>query len=374
MRVAPRPLRWTGAVSGALRIVDAMSALGRPLLLTHDPVLLDDLRRLCVGAGVEPDLASSLGGCRRQWAAASIVVVGHDLVDEASRAGLLRRGEVVVATFSGGVDLPWRASLELGAEHVVSLPAGEQFLLDRLARGARAHGSRAKVVGVLGGSGGAGASVLASGLAISAGRLGHEVVLIDADPGSGGLDLVLGAEDEVGARWCDLEAVTGLLAPDALRAALPSAHGIALLSVDRVSPDPLPAAALPAVIDSAVGAYDLVVLDLPRTRSDLLDLLVPRCDVVLLVVTADVRGASAALRPAADLRPRTTARLVVRQVPHAGLAADEIGSWLDLEVAAELSHDRGLAAALDRGDPPGLRTRSRLARTCHDLLVSVVSS
>lgn len=348
-----------------------MSAPGRPLLLTRDPLLLDDVRRLAVVAGVEPDVAASLGECRRLWAAASTVVVGDDLAGEAAAAGLPRRPDVVVATLSSDDDVPWRSALELGAEHVVALPAGERFLVDRLASGGRGRLPRATVVGVVGGSGGAGASVLASALAVAGARLGLGPVLVDADPGSGGLDLVLGAEEVAGARWCDLAAVTGLLSPDTLRAALPSAHGVAVLSVDRESPEPLPISAVPAVVDSTTTAYDLVLLDLPRARADLLEVLVPRCDVVLLVVTADVRGASAALRPAGLLRQRAATRLAVRHVPQAGLDPDEIGSWLDLDVALELPHDRGLAAALDRGDPPGLQPRSRLARACHDLVASL---
>jgi secretion/DNA translocation related CpaE-like protein len=349
-----------------------MTAAGRPLLVTRDPVLLDDLRRLCAGVGAEPDLAASLGECRRLWSGASTVVVGDDLVEEVSRAGLRRRGEVIVVTSAADDVATWRPALELGAERVVALPAGEQLLLDRLVAGGRLLGPRATVVGVLGGSGGAGASVLAAALAISAARAGRDPVLVDADPRSGGLDLVLGAEDEVGARWCDLAAVTGLLASDALRAALPSAHGVALLSVDRESEDPLPADALPVVVDSAIAAYGVVVLDLPRAGADVLEALVPRCDVVLLVVTGDVRGASAALRAAGVLRRVAGARLVVRRMPHAGVDPGEIATWLDLEVAAELPHDRGLAAALDRGDPPGLRPRSRLSRACRDLLASAV--
>jgi secretion/DNA translocation related CpaE-like protein len=309
---------------------------------------------------------------RRLWARASTVVVGDDLVEEVSRAGLRRRGEVIVVTASADDIAPWRTALGLGAEHVVVLPDGEQLLLDRLAAGGRLLGPRATVLGVVGGSGGAGASVLAAALALAAARAGREALLIDADPTSGGLDLVLGAEDEAGARWCDLAAVTGLLAPDALRAALPSAHGVALLSVDRESVDPLPAEALPAVLDSATAAYDVVVLDLPRARADLLEVLLPRCDVVLLVVSADVRGASAALRMAGMLRRRGGARLVLRRMPHASVDPDEIATWLDLEVSAELPHDRGLAAALDRGDPPGLRARSGFSRACRDLLAVVV--
>jgi len=69
----------------------------RPLLLTRDPDLVDDLRRLAAVAGIEPDVATSAAEARRTWSSASVVVVGDDLVDEAAHAGLRRRADVVVA-------------------------------------------------------------------------------------------------------------------------------------------------------------------------------------------------------------------------------------------------------------------------------------
>ncbi len=356
-----------------LRIVVGMAVTDRPLLLTRDPDLLDDLRRLAVAAGVEPDVVTTAASGRRLWPTAPVVVVGDDLADEVASASLARRPDVVVASHAVDEDLPWRAALALGAEHVVTLPTGEGFLVERLADRRRSARGRAFTVGVTGGSGGAGASVVAAALSLAASRLGT-VCLLDLDPASGGLDLVLGAEDEPGVRWPDLASVTGRLEPEALRGALPSAHGVDVLSVDRSGADALPLSAVPAVVDSVRAAYDMVVLDLPRCRPDVLECAVPACDVVLLVASADVRGAASAVRHAAVLRDMADLRLVVRhrQRPGAELDPDELAAWLDLEVAAEVPHDSRLAAALDRGDPPGLSPRSRLARTCAGLVSVLV--
>ena len=351
-----------------------MTPTDRPLLLTRDPDLLDDLRRLSVAAGVEPDVVPTATSGRRLWATAPVVVVGDDLADEVAAAALTRRPHVVVASHADQEALPWRSALALGAEHVVTLPAGEGFLLEQLAERRRPAHPRASVLGVVGGSGGAGASVLATALALTARRAGHDVVLVDLDPGSGGLDLVLGAEDEPGVRWCDLASVSGLLVPEALRGALPSAHGVDVLSVDRSGTDAIPVDSVPVVVDSAIASYDVVVLDLPRSRPDVLDAVVPRCDVVLLVATPDVRGAAASLRPATALRERTDLRLVVRHGPRRGhaLDPDDLATWLGLEVAAELAHDPRLEDALGLGDQPGLSSRSRLARTCGELVARLV--
>jgi Flp pilus assembly CpaE family ATPase len=134
----------------------------------------------------------------------------------------------------------------------------------------------------------------------------------------------------------------------------------------------VPVRAVPAVVDSALAAYDLVVLDLPRSRPDLLEPLVARCDDVLLVVPLDVRGASASIRLASWLAGRAATRVVARDLPHSGFDADELAAWLGVDVAAQLAHDRRLGAALDRGEPPGLRRRTRLARACDALLLHSV--
>ena len=62
-----------------------MTATDRPLLLTRDPDLLDDLRRLSVAAGVEPDVVTTAAAGRRLWSAAPVVVVGDDLARRSCR-------------------------------------------------------------------------------------------------------------------------------------------------------------------------------------------------------------------------------------------------------------------------------------------------
>jgi hypothetical protein len=51
----------------------------RPLVVTADPLLLDDLLRVCAAAGVEPEVAADVGAARRSWPSASLVLVGTDI-------------------------------------------------------------------------------------------------------------------------------------------------------------------------------------------------------------------------------------------------------------------------------------------------------
>ena len=93
----------------------------------------------------------------------------------------------------------------------------------------------APIIGLIGGRGGAGASVIAAALARAAVDARYECVLVDADPLGGGADLLLGAEDEPGLRWPDLSAARGRLAPGVLLAGLPVIDGVHVVSWDRVT-------------------------------------------------------------------------------------------------------------------------------------------
>ena len=65
------------------------------------------------------------------------------------------------------------------------------------------------VVGVLGASGGLGASTLAVALAVRAGGRYGVAVAVDGDPARGGLDVTACLEHEAGLRWADLDRPRG---------------------------------------------------------------------------------------------------------------------------------------------------------------------
>ena len=117
----------------------------------------------------------------------------------------------------------------------------------------------------------------------------------------------------------------------------------------------------------------LVVLDLPRADDAVTAAALARTDVLLVVVTPDVRGSAAAQAVCAAVRDHGDTRCRrALAVPAAGLDAQAVADWLGVPLAAELAHDSRLTAALDRGDPPGLSARSRLGRVSDDLLRHVM--
>src|SRR5439155_20698900 len=160
---------------------------------------------------------------RPRFAAAPLVLVAESLAEACLRAHLPRRPGVVLVSADSGADPPWELAEAIGAEHLAVLPRAMPWLVERFAETAvRAAGGQ--VVAVLGGRGGAGASVLAAGLAVTAARGGLRALLVDADPLGGGVDLALGCQS-----------VTG---------------DLTVLSWDRSGPPTVPAAAMSVALDS----------------------------------------------------------------------------------------------------------------------------
>jgi secretion/DNA translocation related CpaE-like protein len=338
----------------------------RILVLTADDGLLDDLLRLAAAAGVEVDVAHDPAGARPRWQAAPLVVVGDDLAELAS-AQLGRRQDVVLVA----MDDPdvWRRGVSLGAEQVIFLPDSEHWLVERIADAAEGAGRDALVLAVVGGRGGAGASVLAAGLAMTSARRGLSTTLVDLDPLGGGIDLLLGAEDCSGLRWPDFANTRGRLAAAALQDALPKRHGLAVLSWDRGSLSSVPGAAVHAVVTAAARACEVVVLDLPRGADDATEEALSLCTGALLVVTADVRGVAAAARVALRLTAMTPdVRVVLRGPAPSGLDAGEVSDALSLPVAVEMNSEDRLLERLERGEAPCRNGRGEIAAACEQVL------
>jgi hypothetical protein len=196
------------------------------------------------------------------------------------------------------------------------------------------------VLGVLGGSGGVGASTFAAVLALCAGRS----VLIDLDRVGGGIDVLLGIESSPGARWSGLRLGGGRLDPAALAEGLPAWRGVPVLAADTGPPSP---GAVAAVLDAA-RACGTVVVALPRERSPLRDEALAGCLLTVLLVRGDVGGVTAAGAVASETGDASLGAVVWERELSGAEATDLIG--LPLLGAARLQR-RGLVlrSRLPRG-------------------------
>jgi secretion/DNA translocation related CpaE-like protein len=329
------------------------AAICRPLVVSADEHLLDEMLRLLAAAGTEPERATGGAALRRAHRQAPLVLIGADVLDAAVVRALPRRAGVVVVATRELTPEEWATAVSLGAERVVVLPAEESWLLARATAAVRPDVERGWLVTVGGSCGGAGASTLATALALTAGAGSPGVLLVDADPWGGGLDLVLGAERHEGLRWPGLSEVRGRIDGNAVMAALPEVRGVSVLAASRSEPQPVPDEALAAVVEVDLAPPG------PHGPDSGAELLLAEADLALLLVPARLRAASAARALVGPDRPGAwaAAHLVTRPVP-GGLARHEIADVVGRPVLAELGTDRSAVGRGERGEPPVITPRS----------------
>ena len=230
-----------------------------------------------------------------------------------------------------------------------------------------AHGRRSRTLGVIPGSGGAGATTFAAAVAlISSSR--QLSALVDLDPLGPGLDRVVGLDGSGGVRWDALTSSRGRLGSRSLREALPDKDGLAVLTWDVAAPADLDATMVREVLSATQRGNDLVVVDLPRTLDDVTLEVVTRCDRVLVVVEPTIGGVASAAKVLAGLRPVTERIGLVVRHGSAAIAPDQVGAALDAHVVADVPRQRRLAEHVELGLGPVHGRRSTLARAARAAL------
>lgn len=335
-----------------------------PLIVTRDHSLLDQLLRLAAAAGIEPDVAPDTGAALRRWPGAPLVLVGADVAAELAAISPARRPRVHVAAWGPVPDEIFRVTVALGGESVAQLPESEGWLVEALTDLGDPHRANGLVVGVTGGSGGAGATTFACALGQLAARRGRAVV-VDADPLGPGIDRVLGLEERDGVRWDGLCHATGRLSARSLREALPRREHLAALTWRAGAPGTLQAFAVREVLSAAQRGHDFVVVDLPRTPDPLVDEVAARCDRLLVVVVPTVAGVASAVRTCARHPDPGRMRLVVRG---RGVDPESVARATRLPVLAAMADQRGLAESIDLGLGPVRSPRGSLGRAAEDVL------
>lgn len=344
---------------------------GQPVVLMTPGGLADEVVRLAAAAGCEPNWVTDPAELREQWSTAPLLLLDIGAARSGADAGLPRRDGVVVVCAAPDPEA-WRCAVAVGAEHVAVLPDAEAWLVGALGDAVESSADPGRVLAVLGGRGGAGASVFAAAVAAGAAAVGRQALLVDCDPLGGGLDLVLGAEEISGLRWSGLTLSGGRVAAAALHAALPGRRlgdrgALTVLSCDRDGPGP-DGSAVRTVCAAGRRAGETVVCDVPRHPCDPGTVALECADLAVLIVPAEVRACAAAATVAARvLRHGLALHLIVRGPAPGGLTPNDVSQALNLPLLAAMRPQPGLAGALDRGAVPG-RARGPLAATARRVL------
>lgn len=229
---------------------------GSPVVVeVSDPALRAQVHQLAAGAGIEVvglEAAASLPpGVRASLAlldGKGAALTGHGV----------RLPVILVADHHEAQ--VWTAATRLGAETVVLLPEGADWLRQRLSKAPVSADPPGRLITVVGARGGSGATTLAVGLARAA--LAHGLtVLADGDSSGPGIDLSLGLESAAGLRWGDVDRVRGPLPATAMAGRLLSVNGLDVLAFRP--PADLSLSWQP-VVSSLRRSHEFVVGDVPR--------------------------------------------------------------------------------------------------------------
>ena len=359
--------------------------VGTPVVLcvSADALLSDDVQRLGAAAGVDVCIVPDALSAVTWWSTADLLLVDVANLRQLSALSLPRRPGVVALTRAQETPQIWRDAVAAGVQTVVSLPAGEDWLLAAVARAGQRESVRAPVVVVAGARGGAGASVLVAALARTAVQEDLHCYALDLDPGGCGLQATMGADRLHGVGWHDLGSAIGRIPPDVLRRELPVLDGVRLLTWTQPgTPLPLPGVAA-SIVDAASRDADLVLVDLARwlllnaaPDTTLAPEVLARADLVLIVCPADVRSAAAAQRllRGPSLANVPALGLVVRGPAPGALTGDDIASALGVRLVVTMPAESGVDRAMEDGLPPGHARRSPLLRGCLTILDDLVRS
>lgn len=337
--------------------------MSAPLAITRDPALLGELQRLSAAAGAELATADDCGVALRSWPSAAVVLVGADLAEEMAALAPDRREQVHVVSWGSVPDSLFRTALALGAVDVAQLPRSDRWLIELLGDWEEST-QEATVIGVIGGSGGAGATVLACALGQVAGRHGDAVV-IDTDPLGPGVDRMLGLEAEFGIRWDALQQTTGRLSARSFREALPRRDRVGALSWTPGADVTLQPFAIREALSAARRGHRTVVVDLPRQRGGITEEVAARCDLVAVVSPATLCGITSTERVCRWLDPHARVGVVLRG---RGLIEEEVAAITGATVLATMGEQRGLDEAIDVGLGPLRTSRGPLIRAARAIL------
>lgn len=350
------------AVAGGDALVEPRSMDASPaLLVSADPLLVADVQRLSAAAGVVPEVVRDPAQALRWWSAAPVVLVGADHAGVLAASSPPRRSRVFVLGRTPLPDALFRDALGVGAETVAGLPESETWLVELLTDVGDGSATPGVTIGVLGGSGGAGATVFAAALAQSAAELGP-TLLVDADPIGAGIDRVLGLEASEGIRWDSMLQTTGRLSSRSLREALPRSGQLAVLTWPTDRPASLQAFAMREVLSAGRRGFSAVVVDLPRHHDVVVEETISRCDHVVLVSTLTVPAVTSAARVAGRLPEHSPARHLVTRGNRSGVTPESVSRLLRMPLLATMGDQRGLDEAINLGAGPARSRRGTLAR------------
>ncbi len=348
----------------------------RPLLITDDEIMRDDVLRVAAAAGLDLDHRESVVS-HALWQSAPLVILDEASVAAAVSARVRRRPGVIVVTSDDPSAELFERCVRLGVERTLPIQGSAELLIAALSDAVAGNRGDAPCIAVLGACGGAGASVFAVALALAAANDGSDALLVDGDPWGAGCDVLLGIENLSGLRWPDLGTSSGRLPVEALQQAVPTVPAgrgrVGVLASGRMTTQDIDMRAMDLVLSAGRRSGGVTVIDLPRQPGEAADRALELADLAVVVTPADVRGCWAAERISSRISGfGCRAGVVVRGPSPGGLGAHDLAEVLQLPLLAWMRADPTLPRDLEVGMSLVGHRRRPLASAARKVLAEVV--
>lgn len=250
----------------------------------------------------------------------------------------------VLVTESVPATESYRIAIRQGANDLLELPKESAALLQKLSELENHKQTKAKTIGVISGSGGAGASTTASMAAWGLKRK-FQTVLVDLAPNGGGVDVIFGLERNPASRWRDFVNSQGEIPVRTFQNELPTIEGLALMSHDRgmLEENLL---TNKKVLSSLLQAYELAIIDIDLNKIKNLNF-----QDLVIVCTNTVRSVAAAVSRVEEIKNLGfLPKLFVRELPGGDVNPEKISQTLKIKLLGTISTEPQLQKDLDRGN------------------------
>lgn len=231
----------------------------------------------------------------------------------------------------------------------------------------------AEVVSVISGKGGTGKTSLCAGIAACLAENGFRVLCIDTDVGLRNLDISLGMSEEP---VLPFTAVMRGEYPLRCAAVHPMFSRLSLLTAPVTeTPESIPEAQFLAMLESARGKFDWILLDAPAGVGAGFQLAAAGADQAIVVAASDpasLRDAARATQLLLQDRNRLTARLVVNRVSSAlyrrmHATIDDVMDGVGLPLLGLVPEDSSVTLAAAHGMPLTMYSKNGAAQACRNI-------
>jgi septum site-determining protein MinD len=230
-----------------------------------------------------------------------------------------------------------------------------------------------RAIVITSGKGGVGKTTTTANLGAALARLGHTVVLVDADIGLRNLDVVMGLENRI--VYHIVDAVRGKCTPQKALIKDRRVENLYLLPASQTDDkDAVTPEQMRELISSLTASHDFVIIDCPAGIEQGFRNAIAGADEAIVVATPEVASIRDADRVAGLLQAQDVpARLVVNRLSPElvkrgdMLSQDDVIEILSLELLGAVPLDGDIVVSSNKGTPATLEPRSPAARAFTDI-------